>query len=498
MAITKITNIGENRGAGSRAAHLKNALKYIMNPKKTEGMTLVGSNCGADPDECFERMMETKDLYGKEGGRQGYHIVISFKPGECDEATAMAIGRDFCEQYLGDGYDYAFAVHNDQAHMHIHIVFNSVNRQNTLKYHYKNGDWEKWIQPVTDELCRKYGLSVLEYDKSAPRVGKTYAEHMAEKRGNLTWTDIIQADIDFAISQTSTESDFIAFMKSMGYSVRIGHSEKHGEYAAYTAPGESARNRDRTRRDYKLGEGYTLKDIRKRLTAPDKTLPEAPPPFEPEAYASGLLQKSDFVPFAEDADPASSLQHERGRVIDDLKYSAPGRPLSRFQVIAVRRIWIANNFRFLDLREDEQARARQELLKLYNLTEQCDYILQHEITSIADAEDRLAVVKAAIPNARNTGNTAVLDELMKEKRILRRIIKGYDELPYAEDKRLRSDILFAGTEKRLEYAEKKKEKQLQKELQQEKQKASKVPTNRGFAVPAGPNETINPYVKKKE
>ena len=107
-------------------------------------------------------------------------------------------------------------------------------------------------------------------------------------------------------------------------------------------------------------------------------------------------------------------------------------------------------------------------------------------------------MKAAIPNARNTGNTAVLDELMKEKRILRRIIKGYDELPYAEDKRLRSDILFAGTEKRLEYAEKKKEKQLQKELQQEKQKASKVPTNRGFAGPAGPNETINPYVKKKE
>ena len=496
MAITKITNIGENRGAGSRAAHLKNALKYIMNPKKTEGMTLVGSNCGADPDECFDRMIETKEIYGKEGGRQGYHIVISFKPGECDEATAMAIGRDFCEQYLGDGYDYAFAVHNDQAHMHIHIVFNSVNRQNTLKYHYKNGDWEKWIQPVTDELCRKYGVSVLEYDKSAPRVGRTYAEHMAEKQGKLTWTDIIKADIDFAISQTSSESDFMAFMKSMGYSVRIGHSEKYGEYAAYTAPGESDRNRDRTRHDYKLGEGYRLTDIRKRLAAPDKALPESPSAFEPEAYAAGLLANEE--PAITTRSTASDLQHERGVIIDDLRYSAPGRPLSRFQVVAVRRIWLANNFRFLDLREDEQARARQDLLKLYNLTEQCDYILQHGITSLADAEDRMADVKAAIPSARNDGDTAVLDELMKEKRILRRIIKGYDELPYAEDKSLRRDILFAGTEKRLEYAEKKKEKQHEKDLQEEKQKAPKVPTNRGFAGPAGPNETINPYVKKKE
>ena len=226
MAITKITNIGENSGAGSRAAHLKNALKYIMNPKKTEGMTLVGSNCGTDPQECFERMMETKEIYGKTGGRQGYHIVISFKPGECNEETAMVIARDFCDQYLAGDYDYAFAVHNDQAHMHIHIVFNSVNRSNTLKYHYSNGDWEKSIQPITDELCRKYGLSILECDKSAPRVGRTYAEHMAEKNGKLTWTDIIQADIDFAISQTSTESDFMAFMKSMGYSIRIGHSGK--------------------------------------------------------------------------------------------------------------------------------------------------------------------------------------------------------------------------------------------------------------------------------
>lgn len=497
MAITKITNIGENRGAGSRAAHLKNALKYIMNPNKTEGMTLAGSNCGADPDECFDRMMETKELYGKEGGRQGYHIVISFKPGECDEATAMAIGHDFCEQYLGDGYDYAYAVHNDQAHMHIHIVFNSVNRQNTLKYHYKNGDWEKWIQPVTDELCRKYGVSVLEYDRSAPRAGKTYAEHMAEKGGRLTWTDIIKGDIDFAISQTDTETAFFDFMKSMGYSIRIGHSEKYGEYVAYTAPGESERNRDRTRRDYKLGEGYTLADIRKRLAAQNKTLLEVLPPFEPKVYAAGILAAENPDTSAENV-ALSGLQNERRVALDDLRYSAPGRPLSRFQVVAVRRIWIANNFRFLDLREDEQARARQDLLKLYNLTEQCDYILQHGITSLEAAEERLAAVKVSISSARNTGDTAVLDELMKEKRILRRIIKGYDELPYSEDKRLRSDILFAGTEKRLEYAEKKKEKQLQKELQQEKQKAPKVPTNRGFAGSAGPNEIINSYVKKKE
>lgn len=44
MAITKITNIGENRGAGSRAAHLRNALKYIMNPKNQENVFMSYRN----------------------------------------------------------------------------------------------------------------------------------------------------------------------------------------------------------------------------------------------------------------------------------------------------------------------------------------------------------------------------------------------------------------------------------------------------------------------
>lgn len=36
--------------------------------------------------------------------------------------------------------------------MHCHIVFNSVGRYDGAKYRYVNGDWEKNIQPVTDEI----------------------------------------------------------------------------------------------------------------------------------------------------------------------------------------------------------------------------------------------------------------------------------------------------------------------------------------------------------
>ena len=85
MAITKLSNIGMPKGGG--AAHLKNCISYIMNPDKTEGM--VGGNAGTTPQEVYQVMIDTKQEWEKEGGRQGYHFVISFPPGEATKEEAF-------------------------------------------------------------------------------------------------------------------------------------------------------------------------------------------------------------------------------------------------------------------------------------------------------------------------------------------------------------------------------------------------------------------------
>ena len=154
MAITKLSNIGTPQGGG--AAHLKNCISYILNSDKTEG--LVGGNAGTTPQEVYQVMMDTKQEWEKENGRQGYHFVISFPPGEATKEEAYAVINDFCEEYLGENFDYVFSIHTDQKHMHGHIVFNSVNRMDGYKYRYEKGDWEKYIQPITDRVCEKYGL----------------------------------------------------------------------------------------------------------------------------------------------------------------------------------------------------------------------------------------------------------------------------------------------------------------------------------------------------
>ncbi len=268
------------------------------------------------------------------------------------------------------------------------------------------------MQPITDDLCRKYDLSVLQYDKAAPRAGEDYAKHMAAKEGRLTWSEIIKKDIDFAISVSSDEKEFFGKMRSMGYRVRIGHSKDHGEYVAYTAPGESARNRDRTHRDYRLGGGYTIKSIRARLREGEKII--EPPPFSEK------------------------------EMLEDLRFSKPGRKYTVFQIRVLRRRFVLDNFHFLDLSEREQAAVRKDLLRLDELTKQCDYILANDIGSPEAAENRLLLVKELIKNEKAASNCdkARIKKLMEEKRLLNHIIKDSKELIYADDISLRDDLNY--------------------------------------------------------
>ena len=121
MATTILKNLKEAKNR-KPSAHLHNAINYIMNPEKTEKGLWISSNCGITSQEIYDAMMTTKNEFNKTWGRQGYHFVISFKPGEADEQTCFNVAKEFCEKYLGQGYEYVFAVHNDHAHMHAHIV----------------------------------------------------------------------------------------------------------------------------------------------------------------------------------------------------------------------------------------------------------------------------------------------------------------------------------------------------------------------------------------
>lgn len=108
MAITKLMHMKEAPAVPHR--HLANAVKYILDEKNNEAKTCdglyVGGNAGYDSEDIIKTFLDTKELYGKLHGRQGYHFVISFEPGETNADEAYKITKEFAKKYLGENYDY--------------------------------------------------------------------------------------------------------------------------------------------------------------------------------------------------------------------------------------------------------------------------------------------------------------------------------------------------------------------------------------------------------
>ncbi len=218
MAITKILNIGGSK-EGVRSQHLRHALVYITNSEKTQNNTLVGSvNCLPDAVSAYMQMIDTKKYFGKELGRQGYHIIISFEKGEASPETAFAIGEKFVQEFLQENYEAVYAVHDDKEHCHVHIVYNNVHMETGYKFQYRKGDWKNIMQPITNRLCKEYGLAVMpaEYAKEPTNLERKDWE---KQKG---FDSLIMSDASLCMYAAEDLDHFIWLLRQLGYETKNG------------------------------------------------------------------------------------------------------------------------------------------------------------------------------------------------------------------------------------------------------------------------------------
>lgn len=288
MAITKLGCVGESSG-GNPSKHLYNLLRYIANPFKTDHGRLVGSlNCMPDWNTAYAQMLYTKKQWEKLDMRQGYHFILSFHPDEeVSPDVAFAITKKFVSRYIGDNYECLYSVHDDQEHTHGHIVFNSVSRIDGYKYRYELGDWRKHIQPIVNDLCREYGLSVLdlkfagfedEYgevcDKGG-RINKKFKEIMKHganldrkawqnrKAKRKDMLDFIKADIDAVLPECSSWEDVVAALREIGWEV-YDRTKNGKDFLKHFVVKSPFAGDNRIRPD-NLGYGYSREGIIERL-----------------------------------------------------------------------------------------------------------------------------------------------------------------------------------------------------------------------------------------
>ena len=348
---------------------LDRAVKYVMNKEKTTAVSLqdaldYAANRDKTEQSCFESsyactletafadMRQTKERWHKSGGVQGYHLVQSFAAGEVTPELAHRIAKELADRVLGGRYEYVIGTHLNTGHIHSHIVWNSVSCVDGKKYRSNYKSYVTEIRAVSDKLCRKYKLSVIDTENSN-HVAKPYAEWLAEKNGQPTWRTAIRQDVDEAIQQSLTWRQFLSAMERKGYEVRMGR-----KYPVLRPSGKERFVRFKT-----LGKRYT-----------------------PEAIQTRILYPQSYHPYVENP---PTIQH--GRLHSGKK---PCRKLTGLRALYYRYLYELGALPRKPRRPSYA--VRQDAYKLDQRIRQMEFLSKHNIDTLAQLETHRKALQTEI------------------------------------------------------------------------------------------------------
>lgn len=230
---------------------LKNVLHYAENDDKTEHKYFVtGINCFAET--ACEQMTNTNRRFANKGTNVAFHGYQSFAPGEVTPELAHEIGVRFARELWGDRYEILVATHLNTDCYHNHFVVNSVSFVDGQKMVVKKGTHLD-LRRVSDELCREYGLPVIEEPS-----GKTPRSiYQAEKRGEPTKYSLMRDALDRSIAISYEPKDLARMLKLYGYEINAPENRK---YVTICAVGGG-----KPTRLYQLGNNYSIDRIQERI-----------------------------------------------------------------------------------------------------------------------------------------------------------------------------------------------------------------------------------------
>lgn len=237
MAVCKIKSVHKWKNK-SISQTLFDVIDYALNGKKCEyidknGVSkILASTYESDANSkiAADEWAILKNMYKKLTGRdQGdsdvlaYHIIQSFDPKEnINPELAGKIGMELAQRLTGGEFSFAVGTHLDKKHTHNHIVINSTALDATHKFRDVKKSFENVLKSLNDEVCKKYGLSIIEdknlnadahedgQDKEASKSKTKYIHWLNrnfDKRvateDKPTWQNILREVIDLILGRKS-------------------------------------------------------------------------------------------------------------------------------------------------------------------------------------------------------------------------------------------------------------------------------------------------------
>lgn len=378
----------EQYGKAASFHVLEQVMQYTADEMKTEKQYYVsGVNCDADPKVAKEQFEKTKKVWGKEGGIICFHGYQSFAPGEVSPEVAHMIGIELAKRLWGDRFEVLVTTHLNTNSIHNHFVLNSVSFVDGLRYYDQKVTYRK-MRAASDDLCRQFGLSVIEDHKQG------WSQHIGEIKdeelGKYTMRGQIKEDIDQALANTYSWNAFCKALGDLGYVL-----EWRGSFFRIRP--------DRGKKFFRfdrLGEGYSVEDIRTRLSEnfyhlhPKETQEHTPKKcdkakglyalFLHYQYLLGHLPKTRPP---DDRELYNEMKEDRKRL---QKYSDAAKLLGKYQIYTAEQLHahterINEQFKALAV---ERQKLRNRLRRMFDSEE-----MQPIKDQIAELTERMAILR---------------------------------------------------------------------------------------------------------
>lgn len=238
---------------------LQKVIHYAENENKTADENekicyVTGVNCNAET--AFDEMISVQKRYNKCTGNVAYHAYQSFKTGEVTPEQCHRIGVELAKNMWGTDHQVLVATHFNTGTYHNHFVINSVNMWNGKKFDCNKKAYYK-LRDLSDTLCEKERLTVIKNPK-----GKTpRSMYFAEKNGEPTKYNLMRLAIDYAVSASVNEAQFVNILKRQGYIINLDPRLKYATIRSV--------NDKRNTRLHRLGEEYDREHIFCRMKEND-------------------------------------------------------------------------------------------------------------------------------------------------------------------------------------------------------------------------------------
>lgn len=221
MATTRIMPLHTGKGRTIGQA-ISDIIDYVENPEKTDHGKLITSY------RCDSRIADAEFLFAKKryiqktGRVRGEDDVIaylsrqSFVPGKITPEEANRLGQELARRFTKGNNAFIVCTHIDKAHIHNHIIWNSVNLDCDRKFRNFWGS-TRAVRRLNDTICIENGYSIVENPKHH---GKSYNKWLGDQ-AKPSHRELLRVAIDNALSQKPADWDaLLKLLQEAGYEIK--------------------------------------------------------------------------------------------------------------------------------------------------------------------------------------------------------------------------------------------------------------------------------------